>query len=124
MANIRIVRNHALGLPRARQIASTWAAMAEKDLSMTCTTTAGTAQDHVNFSRSGVTGSLTVTHDKFELDAKLGFLLGAFKDRIESEIVKNLDKLLAVVPDDKSAAKPAANAAMKVPKVSKTKKAT
>nr|MCU0942584.1 polyhydroxyalkanoic acid system family protein [Hydrogenophaga sp.] len=29
------------------------------------------------------------------LDAKLGFLLGAFKDRIESEIVKNLDTLLA-----------------------------
>ena len=33
-----------------------------------------------------------------ELDAKLGFLLGAFKDRIESEIVKNLDDLLAQAP--------------------------
>ena len=35
------------------------------------------------------------TGNRFELDAKLGFLLGAFKDRIESEIVKNLDELLA-----------------------------
>jgi hypothetical protein len=34
----------------------------------------------------------------FELDAKLGFLLGAFRDRIESEIVKNLDALLAKKP--------------------------
>ena len=33
--------------------------------------------------------------DHFELDAQLGFLLGAFKDRIEAEIVKNLDALLA-----------------------------
>ncbi|MBA4261594.1 MAG: polyhydroxyalkanoic acid synthase, partial [Comamonadaceae bacterium] len=33
--------------------------------------------------------------DHFELDARLGFLLGAFKDRIEDEIVKNLDGLLA-----------------------------
>ena len=33
--------------------------------------------------------------ERFELDARLGFLLGAFKDRIESEIVKNLDDLLA-----------------------------
>ena len=39
--------------------------------------------------------TLRVTADHFELDALLGFLLGAFKDRIESEIVKNLDELLA-----------------------------
>ena len=36
-----------------------------------------------------------MSKDVFELDAKLGFLLGAFKDRIEGEIVKNLDTLLA-----------------------------
>ena len=36
-----------------------------------------------------------MTKDRFELDARLGFLLGAFRDRIETEIVKNLDQLLA-----------------------------
>jgi hypothetical protein len=36
-----------------------------------------------------------VSADHFELDAKLGFLLGAFKEHIEGEIVKNLDQLLA-----------------------------
>ena len=59
--------------------------------------------------RSGVSGSLHVTKDTFELDAKLGFLLGAFKDRIEGEIVKNLDALLAGGPAVK---KPAAKKAV------------
>ena len=47
------------------------------------------------FTRAGVSGCLRVEGDRFVLDAKLGFLLGAFKDRIEAEIVKNLDTLLA-----------------------------
>ena len=51
--------------------------------------------DEVCFSRTGVHGNLAVTKDKFELNAKLGFLVGAFRARIESEIVKNLDELLA-----------------------------
>ena len=38
---------------------------------------------------------MVVTGDHFDLDAKLGFLLGAFKGKIEAEIVKNLDNLLA-----------------------------
>jgi hypothetical protein len=42
-----------------------------------------------------VSGELRVAADRFELDAKLGFLLGAFKDRIEQEVSKNLDELLA-----------------------------
>ena len=41
-----------------------------------------TTSDLVCFTRSGVQGELKVTKDKFELDAKLGFLLGAFKGRI------------------------------------------
>jgi putative polyhydroxyalkanoate system protein len=49
----------------------------------------------LTFTRSGVNGTLQVTQNCFELDAKLGFLLGAFKDRIEAEIIKNLDELLS-----------------------------
>jgi len=36
-----------------------------------------------------------VTKDHFELDARLGLLLGVFRHRIETEIVRNLDQLLA-----------------------------
>ncbi len=61
--------------------------------------------DEVVFERSGVSGLLRVTKDSFDLTAKLGFLLGAFKDKIEAEIVKNLDALLAAKPASKAGAK-------------------
>jgi len=48
---------------------------------------------------------LQVSDSKFELSAKLGFLLGAFKDKIEAEIVKNLDQLLKPKAAAKSGAK-------------------
>ena len=95
MADIHIDREHTLGLPAARQIAFQWAEQAETQFGMECTYEEGTASDLVSFSRTGVHGTLTVTKDGFELAAKLGFLLGAFKEKIEAEIVKNLDALMA-----------------------------
>ncbi len=95
MANLHIVREHALGLAGARKIAFSWAEQVESEFDMQCNYDEGKTSDTVSFVRSGVNGTLHVTKDRFELDAKLGFLLGAFKDRIESEIVKNLDTLLA-----------------------------
>jgi putative polyhydroxyalkanoate system protein len=95
MADIHIERDHQLGMGGARKLAWRWAEQAENDFDMSCTYEKGDDCDEVQFSRSGVTGTLKVSADKFELDARLGFLLGAFKDRIESEIVKNLDELLA-----------------------------
>ena len=68
---------------------------------MECVYEEGETSDTVSFTRSGVNGTLLVTKEHFELDAKLGFLLGAFKDRIEGEIVKNLDTLLAAKPAGK-----------------------
>jgi putative polyhydroxyalkanoate system protein len=93
--DIHITREHKLGLPTARKLAFRWAETAEVKLGMECTYEEGKASDLVSFTRSGVNGELKVTKDRFELDARLGFLLGVFKERIESEIVKNLDLLLA-----------------------------
>jgi putative polyhydroxyalkanoate system protein len=98
VAEIQIHRKHKLGLPQARKIAFRWAEQVEEEFDMTCTYEEGKTQDEVCFTRSGVSGTLKVTKDHFELDAKLGFLLGAFRERIESEIVKNLDSLLAGLP--------------------------
>jgi putative polyhydroxyalkanoate system protein len=95
VADLHIRREHTLGLAAARKIAYQWAEQVEKDFSMECTYEEGKATDTVTFTRSGVNGSLRVAADHFDLDAKLGFLLGAFKGRIEAEIVKNLDELLA-----------------------------
>ncbi len=95
MADIHIEREHTLGLAQARKIAFQWAEQVEEKFDMSCTYEEGVSEDEVSFTRSGVSGTLKVSADLFELDAKLGFLLGAFKDRIEGEIVKNLDTLLA-----------------------------
>ena len=95
MAQIHIQREHQLGLAGARKIAWQWAEQAETDFDMACTYEEGDDGDEVQFSRSGVSGTLKVSGEHFELEAQLGFLLGAFKDRIEGEIVKNLDALLA-----------------------------
>ena len=95
MADLHIVREHTLGLAKARKIAFKWAAQAETEFGMACRYTEGEAVDEVSFARSGVKGTLDVDATRFELRAHLGFLLGAFKQRIEDEIVKNLDTLLA-----------------------------
>jgi putative polyhydroxyalkanoate system protein len=92
---IRITRDHSLGLAQARKLAFRWAETAEDKLGMECTYEEGRAQDVLSFTRAGANGELKVTKDRFELEARLGFLLGAFRERIEGEIVKNLDLLLA-----------------------------
>lgn len=95
MAEIHIVREHDLGLAQARKLALRWAEVAEKKLDMQCTYEEGKAHDVVHFKRAGAHGELQVGKDKFELEARLGLLLGVFKSKIESAIVQNLDELLA-----------------------------
>ena len=95
MPEIHIQREHSLGLPGARKLAFRWAELAREKFDMACSYEEGKTSDLVSFTRSGVNGELKVTGDRFELDARLGFLLGVFKERIETEIAKNLDELLA-----------------------------
>ena len=106
MADLHIVREHRLGLAKARKVAFKWAEQVEAEFAMQCNYSEGKFEDEVDFIRSGVKGRLLVTKDRFDLQAQLGFLLGAFKSSIEAEIVKNLDALLTSTPtQDKSAAK-------------------
>jgi len=106
MADLHIVREHTLGLSKARDIAFKWAEQAQTEFGLACTYTEGDTTDALTFARSGVKGTLDVDASRFELHAKLGFLLGAFKQRIEDEIVKNLDALLTL-PADKQVSKAA-----------------
>ena len=94
MADINIHRDHKLGLEKARKIAWQWAEEVEAKMQMECTVIEGQTSDTVEFTRSGVSGSLVVAADHFDLQAKLGFLLGAFSKTIEAEITKNLDAML------------------------------
>ena len=95
MADIHIHRAHALGLAKARKMAWKWAEAAEQKFGMECTVIEGETSDVVEFTRSGVDGRLRVEADAFDLTARLGFLVGAFRQKIESEIEANLDQLLA-----------------------------
>ena len=112
MADIHIHRDHALGLARARKIAWAWAEVVESKFDMECTVIEGQTSDTVEFTRSGVKGTLIVAPDHFELSAKLGFLLGVFSKTIEGEITKNLDNLL---DKGSAAAKKAAQAKKAAP---------
>ena len=114
MPDINIHRDHALGLPRAREIAWQWAEEVEQKFDMECTVIEGETSDTVEFTRAGVNGALIVAADHFDLSAKLGFLLGAFRKTIEAEIENNLDALLA------ANAKPAAKATAKKAAAKKT----
>ena len=94
MPDIRIHRDHSLGLAKARKVAWQWAEMAEQKFDMECSVLEGETSDTVEFTRSGVSGTLIVAADHFDLHAKLGFLLGAFSKTIETQIEQNLDELL------------------------------
>jgi len=95
VADIRIVRAHGLGLDKARELALRWAEVAETKLEMHCIYEKRAGHDVVRFRRAGAHGSLHVAPDGFALEARLGLLLGMFRQRIEDEIVGNLDALLA-----------------------------
>ena len=105
MADIHIHRSHGLGLAKARKTAWKWAETVEEKFGMECTVIEGEDSDVVEFTRAGVDGRLLVTGDAFELSARLGFLLGAFRGKIETEIEGYLDALLASGAKKATAAK-------------------
>ena len=98
MPNLHITRQHNLSLDKARAIAQQWALDAERDFGMETSLERGTdfsqTVDRWNFKRTGVHGSLVTSTQSFELELHLGFLLGAFQDKIKQQIEQNLDQLL------------------------------
>jgi putative polyhydroxyalkanoate system protein len=94
MPELKIERTHSLGLAKAREIAERWREQAEGEWGMACESERGETEDVMRMARSGVSGSLTVSASRFDLQLKLGFLLGAYADKIEQKIRQNLDELL------------------------------
>ena len=94
MPELKIEREHALGLAGARAVAERWREQAEQEWGMACVCEPGEASDRMRFERSGVSGELTLSESRFDLHLKLGFLLGAYSGKIEEKIRSNLDALL------------------------------
>jgi putative polyhydroxyalkanoate system protein len=98
MPELNIERSHTLGLAGARAVAERWREQAEQEWGMTCEFEPGVSEDCMRFARSGVSGKLVVNDTRFDLQLKLGFLLGAYSGKIEEKIKANLDELLGPAP--------------------------
>ena len=94
----RLESTHTLGLAGARTVAERWREQAEQEWGMACEYEPGDFEDRMRFARSGVSGELRVSEHRFDLQIKLGFLLGAYSGKIEEKIKANLDALLGPAP--------------------------
>jgi putative polyhydroxyalkanoate system protein len=105
VADISIKRNHNTSVVEAKKVADKVAAKLESDYQLKSTW----AGDVLNFTRSGVNGTLAVSAKDFKIDVKLGFLMAAFKGPIQNAIEQNLDKMIkpgaAATPAKKPAKK-------------------
>lgn len=88
MSTIDLKRDHALGMKKARAAAQRVADEMAREFGMTCEWDGNV----LRFERSGVSGELVVQKGHVELHAKLGFLLSAFKGRIEEQVHRNFDE--------------------------------
>ena len=90
MAEISIKRAHHSTPTDAKKMAEKIAAKLEKDYQLQ----SSWAGDVLNFTRSGVNGTLGVTAKELKIEVKLGFFMAAFKGPIGDAIEKNLDSLI------------------------------
>lgn len=111
MADIKMIKYHALPLAKAKQLVQ----KAADDLGDEYDLASEWHGDTLRFHRSGVEGQMKVTTSEIHLDVTLGFLLRPFKAKFVEHIEHNFDRLLAHAGKaEKSAAKaPAKKAAKK-----------
>ncbi|MBW6495731.1 MAG: polyhydroxyalkanoic acid system family protein [Burkholderiaceae bacterium] len=88
MAELRIRREHGLGLPEARKAAQRVA----DELAGAFQMTSAWDGDILRFSRSGVEGALSVTADHVEVVARLGMLVAMLKPQIEARVKRDFDE--------------------------------
>jgi len=94
MSDVKFSQAHTLGLDKARELAKQWAEESAKKMGLACQHTEGADKDTISFERMGVNGLMTVTGTSFDLEVKLGMMMKAFKPMIESEIAKNLGRII------------------------------
>jgi hypothetical protein len=110
MPDIRIHRDHSLGLAKARKVAWDWAEQVRTEVRHGMHRGRRRDQRHGGVHAQRRQRPLIVAADHFDLDAKLGFLLGAFSKTIEAEIRRTsttcwVRRLLAAQKPKRSAAR-------------------
>lgn len=89
MPNVHIVQEHTLTHKKAREAAEKVAMKLAEEFELEYEWEG----DVLNFERSGVSGSLTLTRHKAEMLIKLGFLFGAFAPMIEAKASEKMKKI-------------------------------
>jgi len=91
MPRIDIRRPHQLSIEEARAVVDKVAARMQEKFGMQ-----GRWQgDTLQFSRSGVSGTIAVGSDAIEVKAELGMMLAPLKGMVEQEIRRKLDEHFA-----------------------------
>ena len=89
MSNINIKRLHGADLERARAAAIEVAEKISEDYGIDY----HWEDECLHFSRPGVDGRIEISDEHIEVSAKLGMLVALFRDSIEAEITRKLDRL-------------------------------
>jgi putative polyhydroxyalkanoate system protein len=92
MADISITQAHKLTPKKAKAAAQKVADQMASEYDMVSVWEG----DVLSFKRTGVSGTLTLLDSEAQLDITLGFLLKAFKPRIEEQVSKNMKKVFSV----------------------------
>ncbi len=115
MADITLKRTHKLGLKGAKVAADKMADKLSEKFDL-----AGEWKGNVlNFSRSGVNGTLAISETEMALEVTLGFLLKAMKGPIEKAVNEQLDKVLTEAKPAKVEKEPAAKTLAQKPAAKK-----
>jgi len=91
MAEIHLQRKHTIGLKKAKVAAQKVADELKQEYGVDSEWDG----DVLRFRHRAVEGVLAVRKDEVSLDAKLGFLLSAFKSKIENHINDDFDRYFA-----------------------------
>ena len=100
MSDIHIERQHQLGLPRARRVATEWMAQARERWGLQfeheeAEDESPAATDEIRFSGMGAEGTVQVSASRFSVSLALGGLMSALAPMIEDKMTRNLDEFLA-----------------------------
>jgi putative polyhydroxyalkanoate system protein len=101
MSDIKVVRKHSLSIEQAKKIAQ----KAADELAREYDLESEWNGDTLSFSRSGVDGEMAVSGNEIRIGVKLGFLLKAFKPRIQQHVENQLDELIASASERTAVAK-------------------
>jgi putative polyhydroxyalkanoate system protein len=91
MADINIYQDHQLDAPAARAAAQKVADEIASEFDMAV----AWEGDVLSFTRSGISGTLTLLERAAQLEITLGFMLKGFAATIEEQVGKNMAKVFA-----------------------------